>query len=115
MTAATTHQSIEDTAKAIRWLLIGGLLCEYGARMLPSSRGELKMRTNAVINFSKRLQEYFVHHPNCSQENKKVFLKEFSKNEVVLIGELVETVWGIKESDLENIIDTLKKHIVDHG
>jgi hypothetical protein len=86
-----TPEQAADQAKAIRWLVIGGLLAEYGSRLLPDTRGELKMRANGVINAANK----------------------FSKNEIVLMGELLESVWGISEDDLENIITTLKENIVE--
>jgi hypothetical protein len=108
-----TPEQAADQAKAIRWLVIGGLLAEYGSRLLPDTRGELKMRANGVINAANKLQSYFIHHPNASPSASQVFKKEFSKNEIVLMGELLESVWGISEDDLENIITTLKENIVE--
>lgn len=108
-----TPEQAKQQANAIRWIVIGSIVCEYGAMQLPSLRGELKLRANAVVNFSRKLQQYFLHHPSASAESKDIFKKEFYKNEIVLLGDLLETVWGISENDLENIITTLKGHIVD--
>lgn len=103
--------SISEQARAIRWVAIGCIIAEYGARLLPATRGELKMRANAVVNTSNALQRYFLHHPNAKEEQKRIFKAEFSKNEVVLLAELLETVWGISEDNLEEIIKTLKENI----
>jgi hypothetical protein len=109
---AIVEEKIQDTAKAIRWIVIGSLIAEYGAILLPDCRGELKMRANGVKNQSKMLQQYFLSHPNASQKVKEVFKKEFSKNEIVLLGELLETVWGVNEDGLEEIIKALKNSII---
>lgn len=112
MKTQTTNESVtNEQAKAIRWIVIGTLVAEYGARLLPKTRGELKMRVNAVVNSSLRLQSYFIHHPNATPENKEVFKREFLKSEIVLVCEILETICGVSESDLENILQSLKDNI----
>lgn len=106
-----TPQQATEQATAIRWIVIGTIVAEYGCGMLPPSKGELKMRTNAVVSASRKLQSYFLHHPQASPQAKEIFKHEFIKNEIVLIGDLLETIWGIPEDDLENIILTLKENI----
>jgi hypothetical protein len=108
-----TPPQITEQANAIRWIVIGSLICEYGAMQLPFTKGELKQRANSVINFSRKLQQYFLHHPNASEESKEVFKKEFLKNEIVLMGQLLSLIWGISEKDLEEIIRVLSENIVE--
>jgi hypothetical protein len=105
----------QETVKALKWVAIGSIISEYGALLLPQSRGEVKMRVNGMINASKKLQSYFVNNHQASPEARSSFKTEFSKNEIVLISELIETVWGIPEADLEAIVNTLKENIVDHA
>jgi hypothetical protein len=112
MTSTLTQEQAQEQAKAIRMLVIGALVCEYAVRWLPPQKNELKMRANAVINASLKLQNYFIGHRNSTQENREIFKREFMKNEVVLISEILETLWGISENDLEEILNVLKEHIV---
>jgi hypothetical protein len=108
---APPPQVNEELVKAVKWIAISSVILEYGLRMLPSSKGELKMRVNAAINHAKKVQSYFTESHLASEERKKDFKREFSKNEVLLIGELIETVWGINELDLDEIIRVLKENI----
>jgi hypothetical protein len=101
----------DELVKAVKWIAISSVILQYGLLMLPSSKGELKMRTNAAINHAKKVQSYFTQNSLASEERKKEFNREFNKNEVLLIGELIETVWGISEESLENIINVLKENI----
>jgi hypothetical protein len=106
----TTPDQIQQEAKAIRWLVVGSLIAEYGAMLLSADRGELKMRANAVIRDSRGVQNYFRYHPKCSPESKKIFETEFTKNEIIAIAELVEVVWGFDEQSIEDVIKAVKQN-----
>lgn len=100
---------IEQKSKAIRWVIIGSIIAEYGAMMLGSEKGELKMRANAVINGSRRLQCWFKYHPNSGEKYRKIFEQEFSKNEIIALAELLETCWAMDEDSIQEIIAAINK------
>ena len=102
---------MNQTAKSIRKLVIGIIISEYALMELrEGSKQDLKFRCNAAISACKRVQDYFLHHPQASDEIRQVFKKEFVKSEIFMISELMETVWGFDDNSIEEIIEAIKKH-----
>lgn len=103
---------IQQTAKSIRKLIVGIIISEYALMELSDgSKQELKHRANIAINAAKSVQDYFKYHPQCTPEHRKIFEREFLKNEIYMISELVETVWSFSEDTLEEIIKSIKEQI----
>lgn len=105
----------EETVSAIRHIIIGSILAEYGCRMLVDGvRFELKQKVNLLLNATRGVQNHYLYHPGATPETKETFSREFLKGEIVLIGELLTTVWGLSETDLEEVINQIKNN-TDHG
>jgi hypothetical protein len=108
----TKEERISNNANAVRKMVIGTIVAEYGMRQLvDNSKQDLKMRVNSVLNACKKVQEWFLYHPSGTPEQKEIFKKEFLSSEILLISELLETVWGINEDGLEEIIKAIKENI----
>lgn len=101
--------SQEETAKCIRKIALGLIIAEYGLlEMKDSTRHELKQLTNSALAAIKRFQNYFITHENCTPQSREVFKREFVKSETFMLTELMETVWGLSDDDLEMIINSIK-------
>jgi len=107
-------KEIQKTAKSIRKLVIGVIVTEYALMELrEDAKQDLKYRANIAIKSARSVQDYFKFHPQCTPEHKAVFEKEFIKSELFMISELLETVWGIDDDGLEEIINAIKIHTQD--
>ncbi len=107
-------KEIQKTAKSIRKLVIGVIVAEYALMELrEDAKQDLKYRANIAIKSARAVQDYFKFHPQCTPEHKAVFEKEFIKSELFMISELLETVWGIDDDGLEEIINAIKIHTQD--
>lgn len=105
--------NIETTASAIRKVVVGLIIAEYGLMQIrDDSKQDLKARTNFAINAIKKVQQYFLTHPNSKPEHREIFKKEFIKSEIFMLSELLETVWGFTDESLEEIINTIKQYTV---
>lgn len=104
--------SNQETVDAIRLMVIGSLLAEYGCRlMVDDTKKEMKMRCNGVINAVKAFERYFVGHPNGNSQSAKDFKKGFNRNETVLLADLNLTLWEIEDEGLEEIVNAVKQAI----
>lgn len=104
----------EETAEAIKKVVVGLIISEYGLMLLKDvSKQDLKFRTSGAIAAIRRVQDYFLHHPDSNPKHKEIFKREFLKNEIVLISELMTTVWGLSEDDIETIINSIKANIAE--
>lgn len=104
----------EEIADAIKKIVVGLIISEYGLMLLKDvSKQDLKFRTSNAIAAIRRVQDYFLHHPESKPEHKEIFKKEFLKNEIVLISELMTTVWGLGEDAIDEIITAIKSNITE--
>lgn len=102
----------QETVDAIKLMIIGSLLAEYGARLIvDDTKQEMKMKVKGVINSVKSLERYFVSHPNANKEAKDQFKKAFNRNETVLLADLNLTCWEVEDDGLEEIVKTIKVHL----
>lgn len=102
----------DENAAAVRTLIVGAIICEYGARQLiDNTTTNLKVKVKNVITAANLVQDWFLNHPNASKEHKETFKREFLGANIVLLAELFQTVYGLQESDLEIIINGIKNHI----
>ena len=69
------------------------------------------MRANAAIRDSRKIQDYFRFHRQCTPANKAIFEKEFLKQEIIAMAELLETIWGLDEDSIVEITNAIKQNI----
>lgn len=109
------EQSVnQETVDAIKLMIIGSLLCEYGSRlMVDDTKRDLKYRVKCVINAVKNVEMHFINHNNTNEYYRQAFKKSFNKNETVLLADLNLTCWQIDENGLEEIVNAVKQAITD--
>lgn len=101
-----------QAVSAIKKMVIGCIIAEYGARqMVDSTKYELKNRVNNVIKSVVSVENWFVHNQYSNTEYREIFQKQFKGNEVMMLAELFDTVFGLSEDSLDEIIQVLKKNI----
>ena len=101
----------QSVATSIRKIVVGLIVAEYGLMELKEfSRYDLKARTNFAITAIRKVQDYFLNHPDSKPEHREIFRKEFLKNEIYMISELLETVWGLSDDNLEQIINAIRQN-----
>jgi hypothetical protein len=104
--------SNQETVDAVKLMIIGSLLAEYGARlMVDDTKRDLKYRVKCVINAVRNVEMHFINHNNTTEEYRQQFKKAFNKNETVLLADLNLTCWGISEDGLEEIVNAVKQAI----
>jgi hypothetical protein len=104
--------SKQETVDAIKLMIVGSLLAEYGARlMVDDTKRDLKYRVKCVINAVKNVEMHFINHNNTTNEYREQFKKAFNKNETVLLADLNLTCWHIDEESLEEIVNAVKQAI----
>jgi hypothetical protein len=102
----------QETVDAIKLMIVGSLLAEYGARlMVDDTKRDLKYRVKCVINAVKNVEMHFLNHRNTTDEFREQFKKAFNKNETVLLADLNLTCWHIAEEGLEEIVNAVKQAI----
>lgn len=113
-TQTTVQYNSTETVDAIKLMIIGSLLAEYGARLMKdNTKQTLKYKVNCVINAVKNVEMYFLNHPNCDDYYRKHFKKDFNKNETVLLADLNLTCWQIDDDGLEEIVSAVKQAITE--
>ncbi len=106
----------ENTTSAIKKMIIGSIICQYGAyALLDDTKFELKQKVRAVIQAVKGVESWFLHHPNSDENYRKIFREQFGSDEILLIAELVETVFGLKSDDIETVIAALKGNMEEEN
>lgn len=102
----------QDTVDAIKLMVIGSLLCEYGSRLIvDNTKQTLKYRINCVMNAVKNVEMHFLNHPNTNNYYREHFKKAFNSNETVMIAELILTCWALDEEGIGEIISAIKQVI----
>lgn len=104
----------KSSVSAVKKMVIGCIIAEYGARqMLDSTKYDLRHRVNSVIKSVQSVENWFLHNQYSNDFYREIFKKEFKGNEVMMLAELFDTVFGLSEDSLEEIIQVLKKNITD--
>lgn len=102
----------QETVDAIKLMVIGSLLCEYGSRLIvDDTKQTLKYRIRCVMNAVKNVEMHFLNHPNTNNYYREHFKKAFNSNETVLLADLILTCWAVNEDGLEQIISAIKQVI----
>ena len=106
--------SNNETVDAIKLMIIGSLLAEYGARLIvDDTKRDLKYRINCVLNAVRNVELHFINHNNTTDFYREHFKKAFNKNETVLLADLNLTCWQINEEGLEEIVNAVKQAITE--
>lgn len=101
-----------ETVDAIKLMVLGSMLADYGARLIKdNTKQNLKYRVNCVIQAVKNLEMHFINHNNTNEEARDAFKRSFNKNETVLLADLNLTCWEIDELGIEEIIKAIKQSI----
>jgi hypothetical protein len=99
-----------DTVDAIKLMIIGSLLAEYGARLIvDDTKQNLKYRIKCVMNAVKNVEMHFINHNNTTNDFREQFKRAFNKNETVLLADLNLLCWQLNEESIEEIINSIKK------
>ncbi len=106
----TTQTNNKETVDAIKLMVTGSLLAEYGARLMKdNTKQALKYRINCVINAVKNVEMHFLNHDQTNEFYRQHFKKAFNSNETVMLAELILTCFGLNEDGLEEIITAIKQ------
>jgi hypothetical protein len=101
-----------ETVDAIKLMIIGSLLAEYGARLIvDDTKQNLKYRIKCVLNAVRNVELHFLNHNNTTPEYREQFKRAFNKNETVLLADLNLLCWQISEQGLEEIIKAISQSI----
>lgn len=105
-------KDINTEAGALKKIIIGSVIAEYGAlQMLDNTKFDLKQRTTQVISASKNVQNWFLFHPLSNGKYNAIFKKEFNKNELMLLSEIVEKLYLLDEDGLDEVLKALDASI----
>ncbi len=101
-----------ETVDAIKLMIVGSLLAEYGARLIvDDTKRDLKYRINCVLNAVRNVELHFINHNNTTNFFREQFKRAFNKNETVLLADLNLLCWQIEEDGLEEIIKAIKQSV----
>ena len=103
-----TPEQIQKQADNIRLVITAITIAEYGLIGITGHQG-LKLKVSNAINACRRVQDYFSHHPDASEEIRGTFKKEFLSDEIVLLTELLKSAFVLDAESLETLIDEIKK------
>jgi hypothetical protein len=102
----------DQRASAIKKMVIGCIIAEYGARqLLDISMYDLKQRVRTVLKSVKAVENWFMFNPNTEDRHRETFKKQFGGSEIMLIAELFDTVFGLDDDSIEEIINAIKKNL----
>lgn len=100
----------EEKSAAVRLIATAIVIAEYGLlRLVDNTHHEFKHRVKNAINSCRKVQDFFISHPDATEKTKELFREQFLSGEIVLLSELLETCFGIKEDGLEEIINAIKQ------
>jgi hypothetical protein len=100
----------QETIDAIKLMILGSMLCDYGARlMVDDTKQSLKYRVKCVMNAVKNVEMQFINDDRTTEEYRKAFKRSFNRNETVLLADLNLVCWQLNEESIEEIINAIKK------
>lgn len=110
---AITVYNNPETVDAIKLMIIGCLIAEYGSRLiLDNTKQTLKYRVNCVLNAVRQVEMHFINHNNTNEEAKGAFKRSFNRNETVALTELVLMCWEINEDGIDEIVKAIKASLI---
>lgn len=102
----------EIETDAIKQAIVASIVLEQAMlRIIDPAKRDLRNRCKILLSSARNVQNFFQYHPDSSVKYTELFRKEFLSNNIVLYGELLSTVYGLQESDLEMIIQAIKDNI----
>jgi hypothetical protein len=102
-----------ETVDAIKIMVLGCLLAEYGSRlMVDDTKQNLKYRVKCVLNAVKNVELHFINHNNTNEEHRQAFKRAFNKNETVALTELILMCWEINEDGIDEIIKAVRASLI---
>jgi hypothetical protein len=100
-----------DKSTAIRTMVTAILIAEYQLiSLVDGTHNDLKLRFKNAIASCRRVQEYFMKHPQSTPETRATFKQEFLGDEILLLSELLKVCFGLPADSIEDIIDAIKKN-----
>lgn len=103
--------TIEQKGDIIRCMATALLIAEYQLlKLVDDTHQDLKVRTKNAIASCRRVQDYFLKHPNATPETKATFKENFLGGEIVLLTELLEKCFNLPEQSLEDIINAISQN-----
>jgi len=107
--------TIEEQGKIVRLILTAVLIAEYGLISLNGNGDDkLLLRIKNALAYCRNVQGFFINNPNASAETKAIFKQSFLGNEVVLLTELLELCFPMKEESIQDIVDSIKRYIEEN-
>lgn len=102
------QRQAEETAIAIKHMVIGSIVVEYGMLLMGDQQHIVKSRAAILLAAARSCQSALLNSPKATPELVAILKKEFLKSSYVLISELLISVWDLREEDLENLILSIK-------
>lgn len=104
----------QQTVSGIKKIVVGSIIANYGSlQIVDGTKQDLKLRVNKVINGAKDVENYFKFHPNSDKNYLEIFKEEFKKDELLLLSEIFELLYGLDAESLENIHAALKNAVLE--
>jgi hypothetical protein len=104
----------DQLSSAVKKVLIGLLIAEYGMRQLPNrmfSNNTLNHKATKAIAAVRDMQFFFLNNPGHDNTIREAYHREFFGNENLLVAEIMETIHGLNEDDLAIILEGLQSNI----
>lgn len=93
----------------VRLMLTAIVIAEYSLIQMGDNVEEgLKEKVYEAIEASRKVQGWFINHPNSTQETSEIFKEQFLSEEMILLSELLNVCSGISAEGLEEIIKAIK-------
>jgi len=101
----------QDEINAIKMIVIGNAIANYGAIKLKSDKSDLKKKVENLISASKKVKSWFLFHPNSTPAHKEQFKKEMNSSELNLIASINIQLTSFNEDGLEDLHRQLEEII----
>lgn len=84
------------------------LIAEYQLiQLVDSTHQDLKFRVKTAIASCRKVQDYFLNHPQSSPETKQIFKQQFLGDEILLLSQLLQNCFGLSSDSIEDIIQAI--------
>ncbi len=102
---------MNNTAHQIRLMATAIVIAEYALiGLVDGTKQDLRVKVQNAINSCRRVQDWFITHPNSKPEVSTTFKQQFLGDEIVLLSELLTTCFGMDAEGLEEIIKAIKQN-----
>lgn len=105
------EERLEETVKAVKMMIVGASLSEYGSRLIVGGSEQLlKQKLKRVIDAVRDTEMTMVSHSVITKETRDVFRREFSSGRMVLIAEIVDHLTRLDEDSLEHLLQSISEN-----